>query len=143
MPPFTTYNIPESPKRETTSSTNWLWIVTNQAISPPEEEILSKICQALKADFSSEVYLLVCDPGKSLSISDFETNHPSLILSFGIHPSALGIWIDLHQPGIRFLEAFTFILSVPLDELIQRPGSKKELWSSMQYYLQMASGNQP
>ena len=142
MPPFTTYNIPESPKRKTTSSTNWLWIISNQAISAAQEEILSKICQALKADFSSEVYVLTCDPDHPLSISDFETNHTSFILSFGIHPSALGIWIDLKQPGIKFLEAYTFILSVPLDELILHPASKKQLWSSMQSYLQMASGHQ-
>ena len=142
MPPFTTYNIPESPNRKTTSSTNWLWIITNQAISPAQEEILSKICQALKADFSSEVSVLICDPEKPLSISDFEKTHPTLIISFGIHPSSLGIWIDLKQSGIRFLEAFTFILSVPLDELILRPDAKKQLWSFMQSYMHMASGNQ-
>ena len=142
MPPFTTYKIPESPKKKTASTANWLWIVTNQAISPSQEEILSKICLALKADLSSEVFKLICDPGNPLSISDFETNQASLILSFGIHPSALGIWIDLNQPGIRFLEAFTFILSVPLDDLIQQPASKKQLWSSMQLFLQKTSGNE-
>jgi len=139
MPPFTTYNIPESPDRKTTSSTNWLWIITNKAISPAQEEILSKICQALKADFSSEVFMLIGDPEKPLSLSDFETNHASLILSFGIHPSALGIWIDIKQPGIRFLEAFTFILSVPLDELIVKPDAKKQLWSCMQSYMHKVS----
>ncbi len=141
MMPFTTYIIPEPDKKETPESVKWLWIVTDHTLSPSHEDLLQKICQALKADFSNDVYVLICDPSQPVSLCHPNIRNTSLILSFGIPPSTLGIWIDLNRPGIRFLEAFSFVLSVTLDELINHPSSKKQLWSSMQSFIQFAASH--
>jgi hypothetical protein len=137
MLPFTTYNIPETAIKETPQPENWLWIVLNQPITPDQEELLQKICQALNADFAKDIFILVCSPSQSISIAELDAKKIKLILSFGILPQSLGIWVDLVAPGIRFLEAYCFILSVPLDELLNHPGSKKQLWSSMQSFIKL------
>ena len=133
---FASYIIPEPDKKETPQSEKWLWIVIDRALSPQHEDLLQKICQALKADFSHDVYVFICNPAQPVLLSGLNIRNTSLILSFGILPSQLGIWIDLKSPGIRFLEAFGFILSVTLDELLNHPSAKKQLWSSIQSFLQ-------
>ena len=135
MAPFTTYMIPETDNQKTVPSAKWLLIITNQAILPAHIELLQKICQALNADYSNNADIQVYNPTDVLSLSYRHSKNINLILSFGILPSQLGIWMDLEKPGIRFLESFSFILSVTLDELINHPTSKKQLWSSMQSYL--------
>lgn len=134
--PFTTYLIPEPDKKETVLSSKWLWIVTDHELLPAHEELLHKICEALKANFTKDVHFMICHPSEPVSISVLNTNHTSLILSFGVAPSSLGIWIDLQNHGIRFMESLSFIFSPGLDELIQSTSSKKQLWSSIQSYLQ-------
>ncbi|MEO6131029.1 MAG: hypothetical protein ABIQ02_04225 [Saprospiraceae bacterium] len=141
MAPFTTYIIPESPDKETAGMDQWLWIITDSPLLPACEELLQKICEALKAEFSKEVKLIVCPPEKSLIISDMQPNSFSLILSFGIPPSRLGIWIDLNGPGIRYLESYCFMLTIGLSELIHQPSAKKDLWSFMQLYLRSTDFN--
>jgi len=141
MMPFTTYIIPEPDKKEMPESEKWLWIVAAHTLTSGHEDLLQKICHALNADFSCDVHVLICDPSEPVSLSDFNVKNTSLIISFGNHPSTLGIWIDLNSPGIRFLEAFSFILSVTLDELINHPSSKKQLWSSMQLFIQFAENH--
>ncbi len=133
---FTTYLIPEPAKKETAQSKKWLWIVTDHQVLPPHEELLHKICQALKANFSDDVYLIHCTPSEPIILSDLNTGNTSLILSFGLLPSTLGFWIDLQSPGIRFLESFCFVLSARLDELMNQSNAKKQLWTCMQSYLQ-------
>jgi len=135
MAPFTTYMIPETDNQKTGPSAKWLLIITNQAILPAHIELLQKICQALNADYSNNADIQVYNPTDALSLSYRHSKNINLILSFGILPSQLGIWMDLEKPGIRFFESFSFILSVTLDELINHPTSKKQLWSSMQSYL--------
>jgi len=135
MPPFTTYIIPESSNKETANTDKWLWIIVDQPLLPAHEELLQKICEALKADYASQTRLIISDREESLSLSDLNSGHASLILSFGIQPSLLGIWIDLHHPGIRYLESYCFILSIGLGDLINQPAAKKQLWSSMQSFM--------
>jgi hypothetical protein len=136
MAPFTTYMIPETDNKKTAELGKWLLIITNQAVLPIHVELLQKICHALNADYSGNVEMQIYDTTGTLSLSGRHSKDINLILSFGILPSQLGIWIDLDKPGIRFLESFSFILSVTLDELINHPASKKQLWTSMQSYLQ-------
>jgi hypothetical protein len=136
MAPFTTYMIPEADNEKTVQSGKWLLIITNQPVLPIQTELLQKICQALNADYSSHAEIQIYDATGKLSLSGRHSRNIKLILSFGIQPSQLGIWLDLEKPGIQFLESFSFILSVTLDELINHPNSKKQLWSSMQSYLQ-------
>lgn len=134
---FTTYNIPETTFRETPLSSKWLWVVVESELSPPEEELLSKICSALKADYVKEVFQLFLSPPANISISSFAEAHPKLIISFGVPPSTLGIWIDLSSPGVRFLETYVFILTAPLNELNSSPTAKKQLWNSMRLFLEL------
>lgn len=142
MTPFTTYTIPETSNRETAKVVKWLWIVTDQPLLPSHEEILQKICEALKANFSHDVKVLVCHKEENIILSDLDTKVASLVISFGIEPSSLGIWIDLNNQGIRFLESFCFILTISLAELINQPTAKKQLWSSMQSFMQTKKADQ-
>ncbi len=132
---FTTYFIPEPAKKETAQSKKWLWIVTDHELLPSHEELLHKICQALKANFTDDVYLINYNQSEHINLSDLNTGNTSLILSFGLLPSSMGFWIDLQSPGIRYLESLCFILSARLDELMNQSNSKKQLWSSMQSYM--------
>ena len=135
MSPFTTYIIPESSNKETANEDKWLWIVVDQPLLPAQEELLQKICEALKADYTRDARIIISNREENLSLSDLDSGQTSLVLSFGIQPSGLGIWIDLHHPGIRYLESYCFILTIPLSELINQPAAKKQLWSSMQSFL--------
>ncbi|MFZ1679274.1 MAG: hypothetical protein WBP41_19390 [Saprospiraceae bacterium] len=142
MTPFTTYIIPETLNKENAKVVKWLWIVTDQPLLPPHEELLQKICEALKANFSHDVRVIVCSKDESIILSDMDTESATLVISFGIQPSSLGIWIDLNQPGIRYLESFCFILTISLAELIDQPAAKKQLWSSMQSYIHSKQNDQ-
>jgi hypothetical protein len=142
MTPFTTYIIPETSNKETVKVIKWLWIVTDQALLPAHEELLHKICEALKADFSHDVKVIVCSKDENVILSDLDTESASLVISFGIQPSSLGIWIDLNHQGMRYLESFCFMLTISLAELIDQPTAKKQLWSSMQSYLHSKQNDQ-
>ena len=137
MLPFTTYNIPETSVRETPLPTKWLWIIVRSRLSPSDEDLLTKICSALKADFSNDVHQLSLDPDEKISITSMAEADPRLIISFGVLPSSLGIWIDLTSPGIRFLESYVFILTATPEELNNSPVAKKHLWNSMQLFLEL------
>jgi len=137
MLPFTTYNIPETIKYKTPDLPKWLLIVTRDKILGENEELLRKICSALKADFESDV-ALIQSMNNDQSFEQFVHNdHVKLILSFGVSPAALGIWIDLNLPGIRFLETFAFILTADIVELSKSPNAKKQLWGFMQSFLEL------
>ncbi len=142
MSPFTTYIIPESPSKETAQTLKWLWIIVDQPLLPTHEELLQKICAALKADFSLDVKVIVCGKDQNIIFSDLDSESASLVISFGIQPSTLGIWIDLNIQGLRYLESFCFILSISLAELINQPAAKKQLWSSMQSFMHSKQNDQ-
>ncbi|MEP6793945.1 MAG: hypothetical protein ABJB16_06445 [Saprospiraceae bacterium] len=142
MTPFTTYIIPETSNKETAKVVKWLWVVTDQPLLPSHEELLQKICEALKADFSHDVKVLVCHKDENIILSDLDTEYASLVISFGIEPSSLGIWIDLNNQGIRYLESYCFILTISLPELINQPAAKKQLWSSMQSFIHSKQNDQ-
>lgn len=135
MLPFATYNIPETLKRETPLSHKWLWIVTGPEVLPAQEDLLQKIISALKAG-SADVLMIPIGPNESLSMSAIHQSNPQLIISFGIQPSAIGLWIDVPAHGIRFLEKGVFIQSATLKELDNSPLAKKQLWSAMQLFLE-------
>lgn len=138
MLPFTTYNIPESPEKETLISAKWLWIITGKPLLAPEEELLLKICSALKADFLVDVHVRELQSTDTISLSSLSEDI-RLIISFGVPPSALGIWIDLPNAGIRFMETYCFILTTPLSALNDSPVAKKQLWNAMQLFLETKS----
>ena len=139
MLPITTYNIPESANSKIHADLQWLCIVLEKPLSPADEDLLKKICTALTADFQSEVVLINLPENESLSIIDFNFKNIKLMISFGVIPSRLGIWIDLAIPDIRFLESYTFILTKPLAELANNPAAKKQLWSGMQLFMESRS----
>lgn len=137
MLPFTTYNIPESSSHKTPKVSQWLGIILDKPLNGPEEDLLKKICTSLKADFSKDV-ILVDDPvNEGASISLLHSANIKLVISFGVLPTKVGIWIDLANSGIRYLESFTFILTKPLTELSSHPVAKKQLWSSMQSFMEI------
>lgn len=135
MTPFTTYIIPESSYKKTTGTGKWLWIIVDQPLSGPHDEILQKICEALKADFSKDTHVMIYSEESGIQLSDLDTKDTLLVLSFGIAPSLLGIWIDLPEMGIRYLESYCLVHTVSLEKLIDQPASKKSLWASMQSFL--------
>lgn len=137
MLPFTTYNIPEALKEETHVSVKWLWIVTERKESDSNEALLQKIVTALKADMQADVNQIQISKDEKISISSMQSYHPKLIISFGVPSSSLGIWIDIPSQAIRFLEKFTFIQTMSLDELNQSLTGKKHLWNAMQIFMEM------
>lgn len=137
MLPFATYNIPEATKHKTPELTKWLLITARDKISGENEELLRKICLALKADFDKDVsFYQVTENDQPSDLLNHE-HQIKLIMSFGVLPSTFGLWIDLNAPGIRFLESFVFILTTSIDELSKSPNAKKQLWGFMQSYLEL------
>jgi hypothetical protein len=137
MLPFTTYTIPETPANETASAGKWLLFIADQEFSSSQKELIQKIGAAVKADFDRDTFSRNMQSGTNASIQDLM--HPSLqlVISFGMVPRSLGLWIDLQSPGIRFLESFSFILTLPVSELEKNAAAKKELWKNMQLFMEM------
>ena len=136
MLPYTTYSIPETERNETENNSKWLWMVVQKPLSELDIDLLQKISTAVKADYTNDTFCLL-QPGEgSISIASMQGANPKLIISFGVLPSALGLWIDLNRAGICIMESSTFILTLPLDELAKNSGAKKELWQSMQIFLE-------
>ncbi len=135
MLPYTTFKIPEYPEQKTASKDNWLWIILNEPSAPAEAELLSKIIPALHADPLTHVHELVVAHGDVLSLSSLGVGDAKLVISFGVIPSRLGLWIDLESHGMRRLEIFSFILTAPLRDLNTNAVAKKNLWTSMQRFL--------
>lgn len=135
MLPFPIYSIPETSYERIPSQGQWLCVVVGEALTAPNQDLMEKICLALKADLANDVFIQEIDPNHPIS---FHThNRFKLIISFGIKPAQLGIWIDLHTPGIKYLESYTFILTTTLTDLAQSPAAKKQLWNAMLTYLDM------
>ena len=132
MLPYTTYRIPETDKNQTEASDKWLWMIIRKPLTEADTELLLKISSALKADFSRDVRFIQ-QPSNEASLSPTK---PKLIISFGVLPSELGLWIDLHRPGMSLLESCIFILTLPVEELSKHAAAKKELWQSMQIFLE-------
>lgn len=140
MLPFTTYSIPESPKNGFPENEKWLCMITDHAPSPSDIELLHKISSALKADFDKHVLCLQHDTESKNSITAADLSGMRLIISYGVSPSAFGIWIDLPSPGLRMLESCSVIRTVSLKTLADSAPSKKDLWSAMQTYTASCNG---
>ncbi|HQW02909.1 MAG TPA: hypothetical protein PLV75_03385 [Saprospiraceae bacterium] len=136
MLPYTTYRIPETDKNQTETSDKWLWMIIRKPLTEADTELLLKISSALKADFSLDVRFIQQPPNEEISLASQSPTKPKLIISFGVLPSELGLWIDLHRPGMSFLESCIFILTLPVEELSKHAAAKKELWQSMQIFLE-------
>ena len=136
MLPYTTYRIPETDKNQTEALDKWLWMIIRNPLSEADKDLLLKISSALKADLTQDVYCLQQAPNDEISIASLGQIKPRLIISFGVKPSELGLWIDLPKPGIRLLESCIFILTLPVEELSKNAIAKKELWQSMQIFLE-------
>ena len=136
MLPYTTYHIPETDDYKTADSAQWLWMVVRKPLSEPEKDLLLKISAALKADFETNVWCMEHSIEDSPSLSAVTGPKPRLVISFGVPPAELGLWIDLSRPGICTLELFSFILTIAPDALAEHAGAKKELWKCMQTYLE-------
>lgn len=136
MLPYTTYRIPETDKNQTETSDKWLWMIIRKPLTEADTELLLKISSALKADFSLDVRFIQQPPNEEISLASLSPTKPKLIISFGVLPSELGLWIDLHRPGMSFLESCIFILTLPVEELSKHAAAKKELWQSMQIFLE-------
>lgn len=135
MLPFPTYNIPENPLSKTQKTEKWLLLIVDQPLTATHADTLHKITSALRADYAEDVFCISVANSDFTSLIDMLSPETKLIISFGVMPSTLGIWIDLSSPGIRILESFSFILTLSLDSLSKNPTAKKELWKSMQMYL--------
>jgi hypothetical protein len=136
MLPYTTYNIPENPELLPSISDKWLWLITDKTLTNQTTSLLKKISDALKADFDTATYCLILEAGQSIALADYKNARPGLIISFGVEPSALGLWIDLSKPGYIALEQFSFILTTDPDRLAESTPAKKALWRSMQEFME-------
>ena len=137
MLPFTTYSIPESAANKTALTGKWLFFIVDKSLSPVENELLQKISSALKADFASETVCITLDSGQKSSSTSLFSTTTRLVISMGIPPAHLGLWVDLHHPGIRFMENMSLILTSTISELEKNPNAKKELWKNMQMFMAM------
>jgi len=139
MLPYTTYTIPEASVNKTSPDGKWLLFITDTEFSSPQLDLLQKMGTALKAGMENDIQILVTSQLEELSISNLMNPSSRLLISFGILPKNINLWIDLASPGIRFLEAFTFILTLPIAELEKNATAKKELWKYMQMFMEMNS----
>ena len=136
MLPFATYNIPETTIDKTAEDGKWLWILTGDKLSDDDNDLLQKICTALKASYPEEILLIDASTKEEYFFPSPYDHQLKLILSFGVQPARVGLWIDIQTQGIRFLESFTFIMTSSLKDLSRNPGLKKQLWASMQSFLE-------
>lgn len=136
MLPYTTYHIPETPDRQTGISGQWLWLIVRQPLLPAEEDLLQKISTALKANLTADVLRITFDPSSPAPLSGMSNHQPRLVISFGVPPADLGLWIDMSRTGMCKLETMSFILTLPIDELAGNPNAKKALWNCMQTYME-------
>jgi hypothetical protein len=134
MLPFTTYTLPEPPGNRTPSKGKWLLFISDQAFSMSQIELIQKMGAALKADFEKDTFSFILQTQRDHDVLSSSTR---LIISFGILPASIGLWIDLQTPGIRFLESFSFILTLPIAEVEKNAAAKKELWKNMQMFMEM------
>ena len=139
MLPYTTYIIPERHIDKTDTRAKWLWLLLRKPLSDEHIPLLEKISAALKADFKHDVYCLALEQNDKITLHDYYDVTPTLILSFGVSPSELGIWIDLPQYGIRFFDTTTLIYSASLPELEKNAALKKDLWKHMQQFLERSA----
>lgn len=137
MLPYTTYTIPEATVNKTSPDGKWLLFLTDREFSESQLDLVKKMGTALKADFESDVHSVFSAQLQNVSIQDILNTSTRLLISFGIPPKDIGLWIDLDAPGIRFLETFTFILTLPVTTLEQNANAKKELWKYMQMFMEM------
>lgn len=137
MLPYTTYTIPELSTDKTPAPGHWLHFLTDQAFSPSQLELVKKIGAALKADFEHDTCSVIPTHQGDQPLQELITASTKLIISFGILPAQMGLWIDLESPGIRYLESFTFILTLPIAALENNASAKKELWKYMQMFMEM------
>jgi len=137
MLPYTTYTIPERSTDKTPAAGHWLHFVADQAFSTAELDLVKKIAAALKADFNQDTFSIISSQQGDRHIQEVTSATTKLIISFGILPDQMGLWIDLESPGIRYLESFTFILTLPIDALENNSAAKKELWKYMQMFMEM------
>lgn len=126
------YNIPETEKGTSAESGKWLSIVLVRTLSPDTRALLEKICAALKADLDRDAMMVIYEGDNLYPVPP----DVRLVISFGAEPSGLGVHIDLNETGIRFLESFAFILTGTLEDLAASAPLKKQLWSSMQDFLE-------
>jgi hypothetical protein len=135
MLPYTTYNIPENQEKPQPESGKWLWIIVDKNLSNEDKELLGKITSALKADFNDDAHCLQVEEEQSISLNEYFGRKPKLIISFGVSPSSLGLWVDLPKSGLLVLESYAFILSPTLEALSASNVAKKELWQSMKVFM--------
>src|SRR5215510_3900455 len=141
MLPFTTYSIPEGTSNQTPHHDKWLYLVTASPLSDAQKLFLEKITTAVKASFTSDVLHINIENHPVVEWSRLHSPALKLIISFGVLPSRLGLWIDLANPGLRFLESTSFLLTIPVDQLESNANAKKELWKHMKLYMEMESAN--
>lgn len=99
--------------------------------------MLGKMAAALKANMETDVFWMPLAGHEAISLAEIPTSDLRLIISFGIDPSQFGCWIDLSTPGLRVMENFCLILTLPLSQLATHTTAKKELWHAMQTYLEL------
>lgn len=136
MLPYTTYNIPESLDIKPPSGDQWLWIIIDNEPGDEEKTLLAKISNALNADFEQDTYCLQIASGDTKSLAAYDGPKPKLMISFGVAPAALGLWIDLPKTGLLTLERFSFILTASLVSLAKSSNAKKDLWIAMQRFME-------
>jgi hypothetical protein len=139
MLPYTTYHIPEPEFNETVLAGKWLWMVVPMQDAETHKDLLQKISLALKADFGTEVFLIHLKQNEAISLASNPGYRPKLVISFGPLPDQLGLWIDMTKPGVCVLEGFTFVLTLSPEALSGNALAKKELWRSMQTFLESQS----
>ena len=137
MLPFPTYNIPDFHTNKTDTLPKRLIFLTKDPPGGSQIELIAKIASALKVDFQQDAACYSITESEPLDFKKLIGSHTELVISFGIQPSTIGLWIDLQGAGMRFLEQFVFILTIPLADLEKNANAKKILWNDMQHFMEM------
>jgi hypothetical protein len=137
MLPYTTYTIPDPLVNKTSPDGKWLLFISDREFSESQLDLVQKMGTALKATFENDIKTLFKSQYPNLSLPEMINPSYRLLISFGITPRDLSLWIDLETAGIRFLESFTFILTLPIPDLEKNANAKKELWKYMQMFLEL------
>lgn len=129
------YAFPETANDQTDFPTRRIIFVIPAPLQDDEEALLTRIAKALHADFVAEVTCLLHE-AKSPAELPTRAIHPyTLVISFGILPESLGLWLDQEGPGLCRLEQFDFIQTATPRELIASETAKKSLWAHMLAHL--------
>jgi len=119
------------------SNPSGLVIVLNAHFDTEEYQVfLEKVFQAVGLDLNSQVTKIVLNSGECFSLSEHEWfANIQRVIFFGVSPTDCGIHYALRPYQMISYDHRQYLLSDQLDEIINTPTLKKDLWVALQQLL--------